>query len=154
MSGKSKHDEVKRFLSRVRKAEKCWEWIGPKTPRGYGKLWVNGKLMYAHRFSYFHHLGNFDQAFLVCHHCDNPSCVNPKHLFLGTHADNIKDMSRKGRAQRGRFSVEQIRNIKNRIASGETKRSIAKNLGVNETLICMIDKGKRYMRELREIALN
>ena len=152
MSGKAQ-DPIKRFFSRFSKSANCWEWLGAKTPTGYGKIMVNGRLMYAHRFSYLHHFGNLDNSLHICHHCDNPSCVNPEHLFAGTIADNFKDMAKKGRAHRGQFSVEQIKEIKNRISAGETKRSIAKSFGVTDGLISMIDSGKRYVRELRHLGI-
>jgi len=75
---------------------KCWEWQGTKLPRGYGRFNYKGKFYLAHRFSMMLE-GNDVTGFFVCHHCDNPKCVNPLHLFLGTHIDNMKDMISKGR---------------------------------------------------------
>lgn len=71
----------------------CWEWIGPKHRQGYDYH----KQMMAHRYSYQYYNGPFDQALHVLHKCDNPSCINPNHLFLGTHQDNMNDMYIKGR---------------------------------------------------------
>lgn len=79
----------------------CWIWGASCNEFGYGvaRFNINGiKFHLAHRFSYYHHLGVFDQKLSVCHLCDNPSCVNPDHLFLGTHEDNMRDMHKKGRS--------------------------------------------------------
>lgn len=75
----------------------CWEWIGSKWKSGYGKIMENRKYISAHRYFYRLYKGDFDPQLDVLHSCDNPSCVNPDHLQLGTHSDNMKDMYSKGR---------------------------------------------------------
>lgn len=82
----------------------CWAWIGAKNKRGYG-IFNKGKtalkksvVLPAHRMAYEIHMGVSAADLLVCHKCDNPSCVNPEHFFLGTHKDNAQDMSAKGRS--------------------------------------------------------
>jgi hypothetical protein len=77
----------------------CWLWVGTVGTDGYGKFWCNGKTTHAHRAAYEVTYGPIPDtdARLVCHNCDTPLCCNPLHLFLGTHKDNMDDMTAKGR---------------------------------------------------------
>lgn len=75
----------------------CWNWTGAKTKGGYGHLRFLKKLTYAHRVSWIIHYGGIPNNLCVLHHCDNPGCINPDHLFIGTMADNMKDRDDKGR---------------------------------------------------------
>ena len=90
-----------RFLAKVTKTETCWVWEGAKRKYGYGKMVARdgGRIvqMTAHRVSWELHFGQIPQGFNVLHKCDNPCCVNPEHLFLGTQADNVRDMVDKKR---------------------------------------------------------
>lgn len=76
----------------------CWIWTASTQGDGYGSFSENRKTWMAHRWSYAHFLGPIPDGLQICHRCDVPSCVNPMHLFLGTQADNIADMWRKGRS--------------------------------------------------------
>lgn len=91
---------VEAFWSRVDMTEEddCWSWMGSKTDRGYGVYApLPGVLLRTHRVAYALHNSGIDDAMMVCHRCDNPICCNPKHLFLGTNSDNVRDMVAKGR---------------------------------------------------------
>jgi len=91
-----------RFWSKVNKdtTSGCWEWISSKCPKTYGTFKNNTKTVKCHRFSYEIHYGEIKNKMHVLHKCDNPSCVNPKHLFLGTNDDNMKDRNQKNRQAR------------------------------------------------------
>ena len=78
----------------------CWEWNGNRNHRGYGKFDINGRRYRAHRVAWERAHGPIPPGMFVCHHCDNPPCINLTHLFLGTPMDNVHDAMRKGRMRR------------------------------------------------------
>jgi len=83
--------------------DECWVWIGSSTnASGHKNFQFGGTNHLAHRFSYELHKGEIPKGLLVCHSCDNPLCVNPKHLWVGTHKDNMQDMVKKGRQNKKR----------------------------------------------------
>jgi len=100
---------IDRFWAKVDKRgpDDCWEWTAARTNLGYGviALPMRGGRTFAHRLSAVIHFGMFDRRLLVCHKCDNPPCVNPDHLYLGTHAQNTRDMVDRGRARGGNMNL-------------------------------------------------
>lgn len=94
------HRHIDRFRNRIRPNEVtgCLEWTGARTaPHGYGGLYVNGKMVGAHRVAWVLGMGQIPEGMFVCHRCDNPRCVAIPHLFIGTSSDNTQDMLSKGR---------------------------------------------------------
>lgn len=88
-------------LARAETTDQCWEWPKHHTAAGYGRIWIYPKMIYAHRIAWQLTHGAIPDGLHVLHHCDNPPCVNPRHLFVGTAKDNARDMSDKGRAKNG-----------------------------------------------------
>src|SRR4030043_140451 len=91
-----------RFWEKVNKTNSCWLWTASGTAQGYGRFRIGHKKQLAHRISWEIHNGPIPIGMLVCHKCDNPPCVNPHHLFLGSISDNTKDMYLKKRRSQSR----------------------------------------------------
>jgi len=91
-----------RFHSKIIKTDSCWIWDAAKNNKGYGLFQENNNRWLAHRYSYTIHNGEIPQGMFVCHECDNPPCVNPKHLWLGDNSTNMKDAYKKGRLNSNR----------------------------------------------------
>lgn len=148
--------QEKRFWSRVDKSGECWLWTGLIDRRGYGALPISGRASYrASRVSWFLANGPIPDGMLVCHHCDVRHCVNPAHLFLGTYADNARDMANKGRALRGernhqaKLTAEQVLAIREAGARGEKIMALAAQYDVSARLVFNILTGKAW-RHLAE----
>lgn len=150
-----------RFWQKVNKAgpDECWLWTAGKIPDGYGRIAIGWpqRFFLAHRLSYFLATG-VDPDLCVCHRCDTPACVNPAHLFLGTHTDNMRDRNAKGRAghrkgdahharlnpelvARGesqhlaKLTEERVREIRTLFAGGATKEQLGVRFGVTRQSI-------------------
>ena len=89
--------KMERFWNKVDKTDDCWNWTASKNIQGYGYFRFDGKMRKAHRMAWLLVNGEIPDGMCVCHTCDNPGCVNPIHLWLGTNQDNMDDMNNKGR---------------------------------------------------------
>ncbi len=135
-------DVHRAFWSRVAKGGECWLWTGSKTSAGYGQFGPGGT---AHRRSYEIHKGPIPAGMFVMHSCDNPPCVNPAHLSLGTSTDNNRDMVSKGRS-RGRaghgtlncnakLTPEKVVAIRRLAAEGRDQREIGRQYGISQAVV-------------------
>ena len=143
-------DIAERLLSKIEESSKdgCWVWSASCFNSGYGRIKVAGKYWLAHRASYACFIGEIPAGMFVCHVCDNPKCINPNHLFLGTPAENVQDMLRKGRANKARGEKHycaKLTNVQRKEVlelrrSGKTLQTIAGIYGVTRQSIWQICK--------------
>ena len=117
----------------------CWEWTASKFRDGYGQFYLNRKPIGAHRFSWMLYVGEVPDGLWVLHKCDNRGCVNPAHLFLGTHTDNMRDCASKGRfpkrSNRKILTEEQVKTIRVMWLNGVRNITLTKIFGVaNQTI--------------------
>lgn len=142
-----------RFMANVQKTETCWVWMGYKHPSGYGQFSIKHKSIRAHRFSYIMKHGKIPDDMIICHKCDNPSCVNPDHLFAGTHTDNIIDSIKKGRRfnsdgsyHTAKLTTSEVLRIRELYAGGTfTKAELGRKFHVNKGNIGLIINGKAWI---------
>jgi endogenous inhibitor of DNA gyrase (YacG/DUF329 family) len=122
----------------------CWEWMG-SCSRGYGVTHIDGSREFAHRFSWRDRNGEIPDGLDVCHKCDNPKCVNPGHLFVGTEKDNMLDMIKKGRGGNTKLTVHQVLEIRsNYLAGNVTQSRLSAEYGVTPSAIWSIVTGKTW----------
>ncbi|MBP2301583.1 HNH endonuclease [Azospirillum picis] len=134
--------------------EACWEWRGHKSrPDGYGVFRSDGKKCYSHRLSYELFVGSIPDGMFVLHACDNPGCVNPAHLFIGTAADNATDKTLKGRARgahsgsahhNATLTEEQALAIKRMVCGGVKSSEAAATFGVSRSIVKDIKSGRTW----------
>lgn len=140
-------EDIERFWSKVGlpTPSGCTEWLGFRTKLGYGRFRVNRETVSAHRFAYFAFHGDDITGLQVCHHCDNPPCVNPAHLFLGTAADNMADCARKGRiyAPPVKLSPKMVFEARCLHESGVSLPQLARCYGVAKTTMWHAVRGDR-----------
>lgn len=145
------------FWSKVVKTEECWVWNGSKT-RKYGQLALvikgERRSVRAHRLSWFLHFGEIPDGMVVCHRCDNPECVNPSHLFIGTQLENINDRHNKGRTvgpKRGelnhssKLTQKDVNEIRAHKKAGKyTYQQLADIYGISRRLAIKIVKNQAW----------
>ena len=151
---RAKEEPQEAFDSRYRVDHEsgCWEWTGTirRNRGGYGGVKLGGKIYRAHRLSYELHVGDIPEGMMVCHCCDNPPCVNPAHLFLGTHKDNMADMTSKRRRHGQKNPAAKLRDVDvNNIKAilkycYRSGAELARIYGVTETAINHIKHGKSW----------
>jgi len=156
-----------RFWSKVDKSGDCWIWTGARDGKGYGMFWFRGRAHRAHRVAWALSHGELTNGLQALHHCDNPPCVRPSHLFAGTNDDNMADKHAKGREARlvgtlngaygkswnhgnrhaARLTIEQTNEIRERYAAGGVlQRELAAEFGVTTNHVWMLVNGKRGQR--------
>ena len=132
-----------RFWEKVDKSGDCWEWTGCRHKQGYGRFHVKTgePPVFAHRLSYEMANGPIPDGMHVLHSCDNPSCVNPAHLSLGTHRQNMSESAERGRKHSSlRDNLSEVHAMRE---AGATQQSIADRFGVSQGAISMVLNGKR-----------
>jgi len=143
-------DPLTRFWAKVDKSGECWIWTGAHHNFGYGNFAMGGRMRHAHKVAWELEYGPVPEGLHVCHNCpggDNPACVRPSHLFLGTPADNTADMIAKGRQARGervhnaKLTEETVRTIIARALQGERGAKLAREYHVAPKTISRIVHG-------------
>ena len=134
----------------------CLVWQRHRNHDGYGRVWADGKVRGVHRLVYGRMVGPIPKGMCVLHRCDNPPCCNPEYLFLGTHADNMRDMVEKGRGRHlsgeahgsARLTKSDVAKIGVLYSFGRlTKTSIGKEFGISRQHVSRIVKGERWREE-------
>lgn len=143
---------IERFRAKIRPDPDtgCWLWTGGTHEFGYGVMGVGRRgqgTTKAHRWAFEHFVGPIPDGMFVCHRCDVPACVNPDHLFLGTHLDNVRDAISKDRHARGevnghaKLTADDVRAIR---ADRRIQRVVAAEYGVARTVVSRIRSGTRW----------
>lgn len=144
IQGKTILEKLKSCI-KVNQKTNCWEWQRPLGTNGYGHIWINKKVVTAHRAMYKEINGDIPKGMCVCHKCDNKKCINPDHFFLGTYLDNNRDMFAKGRngtlrgsaAPWSKLTESDVMNIRYK-EFNEKRKVLAKKYGVSQGHISSI----------------
>lgn len=142
--------ELERFEAKVDRSGDCHEWTASFGNSGYGQFYFNYQKFSAHRKAYELYCGPIPNGMFVLHRCDNKKCVNPDHLFIGTHDQNMKDKVSKGRQGKGEDIVQsvlsepQVAEIKRLLRGKTVHNKIAKEFGVSRATISMISNGTNW----------
>jgi hypothetical protein len=136
-----------RFWANVDKSGDCWEWQASVNLDGYGRFCLKGKRIRAHRLSWVLANGEIPEGMCVLHKCDNPPCVSPDHLFLGTRADNVRDMVQKGRCRSGTCNPKKTHCSHGHEYSEDSTYVSSKGARVCKK--CMISKVSAYNKKNR-----
>lgn len=134
-------DVAERFWSKVTRSDECWPFNGATNESGYGVVSFKGKARLAHRVSWVLTHGEIGDGLLICHHCDNPPCVRPDHLFAGSQSANLYDMASKGRYgdrdlpcgernHNAKLTIGQVGQIRALHADGATVTSLARQFDI------------------------
>lgn len=144
------------FYARANDPDKCWIWSGPKNSTGYGLIYhpqqYHASVLLAHRASWIFTFGGIPDGLGALHHCDNPPCTNPTHLFLGTQADNVADRDSKGRREplkgeghgMAKITDDDVRFIRKSVAMGVKKVRLEEMFGFSSGYITRIAIGKMW----------
>jgi hypothetical protein len=135
--------------AKIDPASLCWNWQRAKNNDGYGSIHIGGRTHLAHRKSYELYRGEIPDSALVCHACDNPCCINPSHLFLGSQTDNMRDMAAKNRGgrvygirhPRAKLTEKQIASIR---SDGRSGYVIACEYGISKSNVYAIKAGQTW----------
>lgn len=140
-----------RIAAKAEQERECLIWKGATDKKGYGMVWVTPTgCMLVHRATWIDHNGPIPRGMIVMHACDRPPCINLSHLSLGTQTDNQRDAVQKGRHVRGErngtaiLTNAQVREIKQRLAAGESPNRIAPGYGMSKSAIWSIKTGRKW----------
>lgn len=141
---------AERFWEKVDKTGDCWLWTACRTSKGYGQFGIGRRVYPAHRIAFALAFEKPPDSLVVCHRCDNPPCVRPDHLFLGSQSDNLLDAFAKGRGFRltadrnpnTKLTDEQVATIRERVAAGERYTAIAPAFGVTPQYVGQLARGE------------